>query len=183
MRRIAQDRRTTIIGLSMLLALSCASQDGAGPSRTAEESAAELARLSVELGSLDDALDRAADWAWGATVDAITLELGREPTEEERTRGRDILRGVIAEFVTPELWKESVARVYAEHFTAGELNEMIRFYDSPVGRKVLSLESELTDEVDGLFEEALDGETLQAFIARVDEALGAELGLGEGDGS
>lgn len=183
MKGIVGVHRVAVLVLSVLLAAGCASPDGGGPSRTAEEAAGELARLSVELGSLDDALDRAADWTWGATLDAVVLELGREPSEDEQSRGRAVLREVIGEFVTPDLWQESVARVYAEHFTAAELNEMVRFYGSPVGRKVLSLESDLTDEVDDLFDEALGGESLEAFIARVDEALGAELGLGAGQGS
>ena len=75
------------------------------------------------------------------------------------------------------------ARVYGERFTATELNEMIRFYGSPTGRKVLSLENELTDEVDGRIGEALGGERLEKFIARVDQALGTEFGLGAGQGS
>jgi hypothetical protein len=183
MRRNLKDPRLAVIGLSILLAASCAAQDGASPSRTAEEAAQELARLSVELGSLDSALDRAADWTWGASLDSIVLALGREPTEDEQVRGLAVLREVIGEFVTPELWEQSVTRVYGEQFTAAELNEMVRFYGSPVGRKVLSLENQLTDEVDDLIGEALAGDPLESFIARVDEALGAELGLGGGEGS
>jgi hypothetical protein len=171
------------MGLSILLAVGCASQDGAGPSRTADEAAQELARLSIELGSRDGALDRAADWTWSASTDALTLELGREPTEDENVRGRAILREVIGEFLTPDLWKESIARVYAERFTATELNEMVRFYASPVGRKVLTLEDEITDEVDDAFGEALGEARLEELITRIDEALGAELGLGGGQGS
>jgi hypothetical protein len=183
MRRIVADRRLVVLGLFIALAVGCASHDGADSSRTAEESARELARLSIELGSLDAALGRAADWTWSASVDAFTLELGREPSEEENDRGRAILREVLGEFLTPELWGESIALVYTERFTAAELNEMVRFYGSPVGRKVLSLEGEVTDAVDDEIGAALGEGRLEEFIARVDEALGAEFGLDGGQGS
>ena len=183
MRRIAGDRRFVVLGLFIVLAVGCASHDGADSSRTAEEAARELARLSVELGSLDAALGRAADWTWSASHDALTLELGREPSEEENDRGRAILREVLSEFLTTELWEESITRVYTERFTAAELNEIVRFYNSPVGRKVLTLEGEVTDAVDDEIGEALGEGRLEQFIARVDEALGAEFGLDGGQGS
>ena len=183
MRLIMGNHGFVVLALCIVLAVGCALQDGAGPSRTAEEAAEELARLSIELGSLDAAVGRAADWTWSASLDALTLELGREPSEEENDRGRAILREVLAEFLTPELWEESIARVYMDRFTAVELNEMVRFYGSPVGRKVLTLEGEVTDAVDEEIGEALGEERLEEFITRVDDALGAEFGLGEGQGS
>jgi hypothetical protein len=183
MRRIAGDHRFVVLGLFIVLAVGCASHDGADLSRTAEESALELARLSTELGALDSALGRAADWTWSASIDALTLELGRVPSEEENDRGRAILREVLAEFLTPGLWEESITSVYSDRFTAAELNEIVRFYDSPVGRKVLSLEGEVTDAVDDEIGKALGEERLEEFIARVDEALGAEFGFGDGQGS
>ena len=183
MRRIAGDHRFVVLGLFIVLAVGCASHDGADSSRTAEEAAQELARLSIELGSLDAALGRAADWTWSASIDALTLELGREPSEEENDRGRAILREVLAGFLTPELWEKSITRVYTERFTAVELNEMVRFYGSPVGRKVLSLEGEVSGAVDDEIGEALGEDRLEEFITRVDDALGTEFGLGGGQGS
>jgi hypothetical protein len=181
MKEIVTPCRVAVVGLTILLAGGCASQDATG-SRTAEEAARELATLSVELGGLDSALNDAADWAWEASVDIVTLELGREPTEDERARGREVLREVIGEFVTVDLWEEIVAGVFASNFTAAELNDAVRFYSSPAGRKILSLEAEVTDEVDDRMGAALDDE-MEAFIQRVDEALSAELGLDGGQGS
>jgi len=183
MRRIAGDHRFLVLGLFIVLTIGCASHDGADASRTAEEAAQQLSRLSIELGALDSALGRAADWTWNASNDALTLELGREPSEEENDRGRAILREVLAEFLTPELWEKSITSVYVDRFTPAELNEIVRFYSSPVGRKVLSLEDEVTDAVDDEIAEAFGEERLEEFIARVDEALRAEFGLGDGQGS
>lgn len=183
MRRIAGDHRFVVLGLFIVLTVGCASHDGADSSRTAEEAAQELSRLSIEQGALDSALGRAADWTWSASTDALTLELGREPSEEENDRGRAILREVLAEFLTPGLWEESITSVYVDRFTAAELNEIVRFYSSPVGRKVLSLEGEVTDAVDDKIGEALGEERLEEFIARVDEALRVEFGLGDGQDS
>ena len=119
----------------------------------------------------------------GGTPLIASMKLGREPSEEENDRGRAILREVLAGFLTPELWEKSITRVYTDRFTAAELNEMVRFYGSPVGRKVLSLEGEVTDAVDDEIGKALGEERLEEFIARVDEALRAEFGFGDGQGS
>jgi hypothetical protein len=43
-----------------------------------------------------------------------------------------------------------VARVYAEHFTEPELKELVTFYKSPLGKKVISEEPKVIDASAGL---------------------------------
>ena len=161
------------IGALLAPAIGCAATVGTADSpETRAEIAGELARLSVETGTLERALDSGADLAWGASAETLQLELGRQLTAQEEGRVRDILRVALREFLTPQLWEETISRVYAAHFTAAELDSILAFYGSPAGRKVLELEGVLGNEVDEGLEGPLE-EKLDAFIARVDEELGA----------
>ena len=162
--------------LLLVVALACAAPQTADSPESRAEAAGELARLSLELGSLDQVLNRGADWAQSASNDALTLELGRELTDEEQARVREILRGVLADYMTRELWAQSVTRVYAEEFTAAELDEIVAFYGSPIGRKLLERESALSDRVDDEMDVAFEGQ-IEEFVSRIDEALNAEFGL------
>jgi hypothetical protein len=181
--------RMTMTARCMLLALPLALMPGCGVeqgntavSQTPEDAAGKLAALAVELGGYDRTLDRGAELAWESSAEALTLELGRELSQEGQERVRDILRAALGEFLTTETWRDGVARVYAKHFTAAELDAMVEFYESPVGRKVLQLEDTLIEEFDGELEAVLDGK-LDELIARIDEALAEafeELDRGEG---
>jgi len=155
---------------------ACAAPETPDSPESRAESARALARLSLEMGSLDRALDRGAEWAQSASNDALTLELGRELTDEEQARVREILRGVLAEYMTRDVWEEGVVRVYAEEFTAAELDGIVAFYGSPIGRKLLERESALSDLVDDEMDVAFEGR-VEEFIGRVDAALNAEFGL------
>jgi hypothetical protein len=170
-----------ILVLSLLLLGGCCTEpERTAPSGTPEEIAGELADLAVELGAFEIILDRGADEALAASTDALTLEIGREPTEDELARVRRVLRGALAEFLTLDLWKETVVRAYAETFTAEELQAMLDFYGSSAGRRVLELQDELTFRVDDDIDAALEGH-LAAFIERVDTTLDEEFSeIGEG---
>jgi hypothetical protein len=146
------------------------------------ERAGELAALAVELGAHEQVLDRGVESAWGPSLETLQLELGRTLTEDEQAGVRKILRSVLAEFLTTELWQENIAAVYAEHFTATELQSLLEFYDSPLGRKTLELDETLSQEFDDSLDVALDPR-VDEFIARVDEELAKafeELGAEEG---
>jgi hypothetical protein len=169
MTRLWRTYCSVAAALAAVLLAGCAGQQ-AGPSRTADEAAQDLAKLSVELGSLDGALDRAAELGWSSSAATVTLELGRNPTEEEESQVRGILRTVLAEFLTAEVWETTIADVYAQNFTADELQQALDFYNSPVGRKVLELDDELTLQVDDRIGEALDPK-LEEFVGRIDQEL------------
>ncbi len=169
------------LGLILGLTIGCAGPTDSPEAR--QELAGELARLSVELGSLDRLLEDGAEMAWSSSADTIRLELGRELTGQEQGQVQRILRTVLSEFVTAELWEETVTRVYAENFTAGELDSMLEFYSSPAGRKSLQLQGKLTQQVDAAVEQALEAR-IDEFIARVDEELALAFpGLGSGAAS
>ena len=129
------------------------------------EKAREVAQLEVENGALDDALNLGADIAMAASLDALTGELGRVVTAEEQSRVRSIFRQALAEFLTP-----------------AELDDLARFYRSPAGTKILSLQAELTADL-GDAAEQIVVENEMAFAEAIDAALAEQFPeLAQGSG-
>ena len=145
------------------------------------EQARALTALEVESGALDDMLDEGAALAREATADMLMLELEREPSAEDLAQLEAVMRAGLAEFLTGELWQETVAEVYAENFTAAELQETVAFYTSPTGRKILGLGRTLDEAVGDAVEVELEVHS-DEFAARVDAALAESFPeLAEGD--
>lgn len=171
MIRMIKHRELALFALLLAMAAGCAGGQGSAPaSASAEEAAQRVAGLAVQMGSHERALERGSRLAWESSVDAMTLQLGRELTAEEQDRVKAIFKTTLGEFLTAELWQGSVARVYAENFTAAELDAMFAFYSSPAGRKTLEMEGVLADAVDDELLRELASE-MEAFIERVDGAL------------
>jgi hypothetical protein len=134
------------------------------------EQARALTALEVESGALDAMLDEGAALAREATTDLLMLELEREPSEEDLATLESVMRAGMAEFLTPELWQETVAKVYVENFTAAELQATRDFYLSPTGQKILSLQRSLDDQIGDAVESVLDVHS-DEFADRIDAAL------------
>ena len=172
--------RIRVMAAAGVLLLSACAQPADTPELRLER-ARQVARLEIEGGALDDALNVGADIALAAAGDALERELGRPVTDEERERVHGIFREALAEFLTPEVWVEQSAVVYARHLTPAELNELAAFYGTSTGSKLLSMQADLTHEL-GDAAEAIVVENEMAFAGRVDEALAAafpELGGGQ----
>jgi len=91
-----------------------------------------------------------------------------------------MLRETLAEHMTGDIWQDAVTRVYGQHFSAVEIEQLIEFYGSPLGRKMLSQGDELAREVDDDMRERLDAK-IEEFIGQVDTKLAGkfeELGGG-----
>jgi hypothetical protein len=161
-----------VVVVGAALAVGC----GGPPPDTPElrqEKALEVARLEVEKGGLDEALDSGADYALAASLDALAGELGREPTEDEAARVRAVLRSALAEVLTAERWQRAAAAVYAGHLTPAELEALAAFYRSPTGTRLLGLQSEISSDLGDAAEEIL-GQGEDEFARLVDEGLAEE---------
>ncbi len=161
-----------VLSLLMLVAAGCSQAPAEDTTENRERLAVRLARLAAEKGAFDRALDNGADLATRATAPALELDRGRNLTEDERGLLRETLRSVITEFVSTQEWQAIVSQVYQEEFTAGELESILEFYDTPLGHKLIRKRGALTKRVeadtDALFDSRLD-----AFIERADEAVAA----------
>jgi hypothetical protein len=155
----------------VMMAVGCAQPAPIADSPEARlEQARALTAVEVESGALDDMLDEGAALAREATADMLMIELEREPSQEDLAQLEAVIREGLAEFLTADLWQETVAKIYAENFTAAELQATKEFYMSPTGRKILSIQRSLDREVGDAVETALEVHS-DEFTARVDAAL------------
>jgi hypothetical protein len=90
--------------------------------------------------------------------------------EEDLATLEAVMRAGIAEFLTPELWQETVAKVYVENFTAAELQATREFYLSPAGQRILRLQRSLDDQIGDAVETVLEVHS-DEFAGRIDAAL------------
>jgi hypothetical protein len=134
------------------------------------EQARALTAIEVEAGALDGMLDEGAALAREATADMLMLELERETSAEDLATLEAVMRAGLAEFLTAELWQETVAQVYVENFTAAELQATREFYLSPTGQKILSLQRSLDDQIGDAVETVLEVHS-DEFADRIDAAL------------
>jgi len=155
----------------VMMAVGCAQPVPIADSPEARlEQALALTAIEVESGALDDMLDEGAALAREATADMLMIELEREPSGEDLAQLEAVMRAGLAKFLTAELWQKTVAKVYAENFTAAELQETVAFYTSSTGRKILSNGRVLDMAVGEAVETALEIHG-DEFAARVDAAL------------
>jgi hypothetical protein len=135
------------------------------------EMARKVVKLEIENGDLDQRLDRGADLAQAYSLDTLRLELGRELTDQELDRVREIMRSVLGEFLTAEAWEGILTEVYAKHFTAHEMHTIYDFFNSPAGKKVMQLSGQMMQEIDSKTDVVFEGQ-MDAFVGRIDEELG-----------
>ena len=164
--------------MALTLALNCAGQPPADTPENRAELAAKLALLAGEHGAFDRVLDKGADLATDATIPALELDRGRRLSDAEQTLLRNTLRSVIDEFVPRSQWQEIVGRIYAEEFSAGELDTIVDFYDTPLGHKLIQKRGSLTQRVEAETERLFNAR-LDEFIERADEAIAAALPAGD----
>ncbi len=169
--RLAASLIRSVMFVVLPLAVACA-----GPAQvqdTEEErqkAARTIARLSAESGSLREMIDHGAELAQASTAETLKLELKRELTDDEEVRVREIFGEALAEILTQGEYEEILTDVLASRFTASEITAALAFYQSPLGAKLLRLESTMAKEVDAKTDALFEGR-LEEFIARVDEAL------------
>ena len=81
----------------------------------------------------------------------IVRQLGDLLQQANPDRGNDVSE-IMETKMTPKVLDRSgelielVAHVYAEHFTTAELEQLIEFYESPIGRKLVGEQTEVTKE-------------------------------------
>ncbi len=92
--------------------------------------------------------------ASGATkmVPVVTEQI----IQQQRKSMPDIPETFWKEFIeeiNPEEFNEKMSTVYANHFSVGEMNEIIAFYKTPAGKKFIVKLPEIAQESRGVFRE------------------------------
>lgn len=111
---------------------------------TSTSSRPEVQRLMAITGELESARDLAV-----ATALMFTEKTSSRPDVDPR------VGQIVREFIQKEFERafaadgdlgRSMADAYARHYTAEEINALIAFYDSPVGRKVVKVAPKMAKE-------------------------------------
>ena len=115
-------------------------------------------------------------------VSKVTEQLKRDYPGVETSKIEEISGTVLAEFQSriPELLDDA-ARVYAQHFTSGELKEMTRYNRSAVGRKQQEKQSVVAREMGDAFDLWLTRVSYNA-SRRMQELLTSSGGAGSSGG-
>jgi hypothetical protein len=129
-------RQASVITVLLLLAWT--------PRASAQESASpeahELARLILSsAGSFDAALAQAGRQITAIVVPAVEGRLRRSLSVDERSQLQILVTQVTKETLPRDLWVDLYARLYSKHASPAEITDMLTFYNTPVGRRALSL--------------------------------------------
>lgn len=147
----------------LLLLTGSVHADQADPARLT------VARALVELLEVERTLDAIRT----AILDGAAQMAGEDPPPEAKAILDRYTTQMFDEMVAALDPQETAARLYAEHFTAEELEQVLAFYRSPAGAKLL-------DQLPRLMEETavISNHKFEAFQPRMQEisnAMAAEL--------
>ena len=161
------------LGLALVAGCSSESQAPADTQEARAELAGSIAALEIAGGSYEQTLDLGADLALDSSADALSDQIGRELTDEERLRVRQVMREALADILSQEAFRAAVVSAYTNRFTAAELQSISTFFASPAGASLLGRQAELTDEI-GTAMEALVDANVEQFVAAVDAGIARE---------
>lgn len=66
-------------------------------------------------------------------------------------------------FLPYEVLRQRIAEIYSEYYTLSDINELIKFYSSPIGKKVVDTSGKIESQVNQLFEKRLQEQLPQMF--------------------
>lgn len=95
----------------------------------------------MELTRVADITRQMGDMMAQVLVQNIVVD-----TPEDVARCRIIVAEVIKEFSVDEKLIDNITDIYARHFTHDDVRGMIAFYETPVGKKVVGVMPNLTQE-------------------------------------
>ena len=115
------------------------------------------------------------------SIDALEYDLGRQLSDEERTKVKSIFRSALANILTAEVWIDRTSMAYVRHLNLKNLTDLTDFYQTESGQKILAIQPALNRDLSEAAERLLN-EKQAAFAEQVDAALEQmfpEYGLGQ----
>jgi hypothetical protein len=138
----------------------------------------------MTANSVVDFYSQAANSLSTRVQPSIQRYLKRLLTDDEKKRLASYWLDALKELMPMESIAEVIASTIANHFTDDEINEIIRFYDTPVGQKLLGTTPILTKEVRKAERELIakmaDKETLKNLMEKFRKAFPEWLPKNEG---
>lgn len=121
---------------NLLIALALGLFIATTPSQAKEQSHQQTAEKLLDMMNMEQTLNRAID-------QMLNIQLQRNPAMAPY---KTIMLSFLNKYMGYEVVKSEVAGIYTESFSQKELNEIIAFYETPVGKKSVELMPELMNK-------------------------------------
>lgn len=101
----------------------------AGPAIASDDEARKTAEELLSIVGIEQNLEKSID-------QMLAVQLQQNPAMEPY---KEIMRKYLNKYMSYETLKPDLVAIYAETFTTSELNELVAFYKSKTGRKVIEV--------------------------------------------
>jgi uncharacterized protein len=119
--------------------------------------AAENLLLQMDM---DDVFNKSTD-------QLLDMQLKQAP---QLAPAKDAMKKFFSKYMSWDALKDDVAQLYAECFNEDELNELSKFYQTPVGKKLAKVTPDITTKA-----AALGQAKVQSHIAELQEMMGESI--------
>ena len=111
---------------------------------SAQERSKELAEQLLEALDFEQSIMETGDSSFATVQESLA---GEDLTEDEMAQVKDAFMAYMERLATDPKLKETTIASYQKHYTDAELKELIKFYGTPLGKKVKKVEPQITAEV------------------------------------
>jgi len=111
-----------------------------------EIKARALVRITFQDQGLDAIYEQAGKTASLIMINALQSNLKRELTASENKRMNNVVYRSIRNLVSADEWEKVIAPIYSKYYSIEDLDKIVDFYKTPVGRKVLKLQGNIVRE-------------------------------------
>jgi hypothetical protein len=134
-------KKTAILMMVMLAFVTAAI--AAEPADAAKNKA--LAEKLMDTMKISEAMNRSFDMVKKMQLDMMAKRLKGKQLQDAEKLNKSMMELITREFSWEKL-KDPFISIYAESFTAEELDAMIKFYESPIGKKLLEKQPEMAQK-------------------------------------
>lgn len=171
-------RRTFMLLASSSLAWACTSAPPAGEGTTGARELAKVAvHQSLEGGAFEALLDQAIASAFGVARNRIEGS-GRQLTMVQTQQLETAIRAVFIEVYPRAAWEEALLPLFLSDFDREELQEVNRFQQTALGRKLALVHARIATGGGGIGQQLIQSRQAE-FTRRLGEQLAAAWGTGQ----
>ena len=153
-----------------VLTMICLVPEAAGQDDVREDLARKFTRLSLQAGRTDLVVERHAEVLARSLVARAVTQGNPVPTESQRLGLQQVIEQTFRDVFPQDVWEETLFPIYAKYFTAAELAEMLDFYHTSIGSRLLNTQSQIDRESNKATQDLFRSRQAQ-FQAALQEAL------------
>lgn len=133
----------------------------------------QMVNMEFNKGVFDEISAQLAQTILVGLPEAFQARIGRDLSAVEQEHLQAVVMGVVRDVYSQDMWEESMVPIYMKYLTADEVAAILRFYETPVGDKLLSLQGTVMREGNSARQQLLS-EHNDTFTARFMEVLAEE---------